>query len=109
MKTSHRLLVAALAAAIALPVAAFAAKGDKKKNAAATETFASVDKNGDGNITLEEFLVTQKDKLGEEAAKTRFATLDKNHDGKLAKDEFGGGDQATEKKRKRKKKDTNVN
>ncbi|MBL9199376.1 MAG: EF-hand domain-containing protein [Opitutaceae bacterium] len=105
MKSAHRLLVAALIAAIALPGAAFAAKADKKKNNAATETFASVDKNGDGNITQEEFLATQKDKLGEEAAKTRFATLDKNKDGKLTSDEFGGGTE--EKKKRRKKKDQN--
>lgn len=106
MHSKNRLLIAALVAAIALPVGAFAAKADKtkKKDAAATETFASVDKNGDGTITLEEFLATQKDKLGEEAAKARFATLDKNHDGKLAKDEFGSGTEEPVKK-KRKKKD----
>ncbi len=102
MNLTKRLLVATLAAAIALPVATFAAKGDKKKkDAAPAETFASVDKNGDGEITLEEFLASQKDKLGEEAAKARFATLDKNHDGKLTKDEFGAPD---EQKKKRKKK-----
>ena len=107
MHSPNRLLIAALVAAIALPGAAFAAKADKikkKEAAAAAESFASVDKNGDSNITLEEFLVTQKDKLGEEAAKARFATLDKNHDGKLAKDEFGSGTEEPVKK-KRKKKD----
>ena len=103
MNLTKRLLVATLAAAIALPTAAFAAKGDKKKNAVATETFASVDKNGDGNITTEEFLATQKDKLGEEAAKARFGTLDKNKDGKLTSDEFGGGTEEPRKKRKKKK------
>ncbi|MDP3068906.1 MAG: EF-hand domain-containing protein [Opitutaceae bacterium] len=106
MKPTHRILLAALVTAIALPASAFAAKADKKKTATPTETFASVDKNGDGVITVEEFLATQKDKLGEEAAKTRFATLDKNKDGKLAKDEFGGGDEPAEKK-KRKKKNAN--
>ncbi|MBL9189574.1 MAG: EF-hand domain-containing protein [Opitutaceae bacterium] len=107
MKSTPRILVAALIAAIALPASALAAKADKKKNAPATETFASVDKNSDGNITVEEFLATQKDKLGEEAAKTRFATLDKNKDGKLTKDEFGGGDEPAEKKKRKKKKDAN--
>jgi Ca2+-binding EF-hand superfamily protein len=104
MNLTPRLIVAALVAAIALPGAAFAAKADKKKDKAATETFASVDKNGDGGITTEEFLASQKDKLGEEAAKARFATLDKNKDGKLTSDEFGG---AEEKKKRRKKKDQN--
>ncbi len=104
MNLTKRLIVATLAAAIALPVAAFAAKADKKKNAAtATETFASVDKNADGNITQEEFLASQKDKLGEEAAKARFATLDKNKDGKLASDEFGTGTEEPAKKKRKKK------
>lgn len=105
MKLSYRLLLVTIATAVALPAAVFAAKADKKKNATPAATFATVDKDGNGEITLEEFLAAEKDKGTVEAAKARFAAMDKNNDGKITKDEFTGtGD---EPKKKRKKKNAN--
>ena len=103
MKSTSRILIALLAAAIALPVSALAAKADRKKNKAAADipAFATVDKNSDESISESEF-VTANEKLGADAAKTRFGMLDKNSDGKLSKEEYAAG--ATPEKRKRKKK-----
>ena len=102
-KLTHRTLVALLIASIALPVGAFAAKGERKKknaDAAAIPAFATVDKNSDDSISEAEF-VAANDKLGADAAKTRFGLLDKNSDGKLSKEEYAAG--ATPEKKKRKK------
>jgi hypothetical protein len=103
MKIAQRMLVAALIAAITLPVAALAAKGERKKNRtdSAMPAFAAVDKNTDESISEEEF-VAANSSLGVDGAKTRFGLLDKNHDGKLSKDEYAAG--ATERKKKKPKK-----
>ena len=106
MKLSHRLLLVTIATAVALPSAVFAAKADKKKNATPAATFATVDKDGDGNITEAEFLAAAQGKIADDVAKSRFAAMDKNHDGKITKDEFTGlGEEPA--KKKRKKKDAN--
>ena len=104
MKITHRILLAALAAAIALPVTASAAKGDrKKKNDAPETTFATIDKDGDGVVTETEYLALMSKPLGESAAKARFAQLDKDTNGKLSKEEYAAT--GTETKKRRKKKD----
>jgi len=91
MKLPHRILLAAVAAALVLPLAAHAAKGDKKKtdskNPAAN--FATLDKDGNGSVSQDEYVAAMKEKLGEDGAKTHFAELDKNHDGQLSKEELG--------------------
>lgn len=102
MKLSHRLLLVTIVTAVALPSAVFAAKADKKKNATLAAAFASVDKDGNGEISETEFLAAEKDKGTVEAAKARFAAMDKNHDGKIAKDEFTGTGEEPKKKRKKK-------
>jgi Ca2+-binding EF-hand superfamily protein len=103
MKLTKRIVVTALIAAIAMPVAGLAAKPERKKNktAEAIPAFATVDKDSDESITETEF-VAANEKLGADAAKLRFGTLDKNHDGKLSKEEYAAG--ATPEKKKRKKK-----
>lgn len=102
MKLSKRLLLSALVATVALPIAAFAAKGNRKKNDAAI-TFEVADKDGDGSVTQTEFVAAFKEKLGEDGAKSKFASLDKDKDGKLTKEEYGTtGQDETPKKRKKK-------
>lgn len=107
MKTASRVLIASLAAAVALPLAVHAAKGDRKgkKDQTPAVAFATVDKDNDGSVTETEFVAAMKDTLGESAAKTRFATLDKDSNGKLTKEEYAAG--SAEPKKKRKKKDAN--
>ncbi len=92
-----------LAAAIAFPVSAFAAKDEGKKKKAQTpeESFATFDSNKDGVVTQAEYFAVMKSLLGEATAKARFAEMDKNSDGKLTKEEFA--DVSVEPKKKRKK------
>lgn len=102
MKLTHRLVVRTLAVALALPIAAFAAKGDRKKqNTETAPAFATVDKDSNGSISEGEF-VAANEKLGDVAAKARFGILDKNHDGKLSKEEYAAGSEPEKKKRKKK-------
>lgn len=66
------------------------AKGGKKGKrseaaAAAAETYKSLDKNGDGKLTLDEFKAGKTD--AQEAEKA-FKALDKNADGTLSPDEL---------------------
>lgn len=102
MKTTCRVIVTTLIAALALPIAAQAAKGERKKKET-PPSFATVDKDGDQSVSESEYVVANE-KLGADAAKTQFGKLDKNHDGKLSKDEFGSAGKG-EKKKRRKKKD----
>ena len=100
MKTSTRLVVAAVAAALALTSAAFAAKGDRKeKPAGEARGLAKIDTDKNGSVSESEFVAAMKAKGGEEAAKTRFASLDKNSDGKLDKKELAGAKNDTEGKK----------
>jgi hypothetical protein len=104
MKLTHRIIVGSLLAALALPAATFAAKGERKKQKPGAEeipAFASVDKDSNEAISETEF-VTANEKLGSVAAKARFELLDKDHNGKLSKEEYAAG--ATPEKKKRKKK-----
>ena len=101
MKFTHRIVFTTLVAALALPVTAVAAKGDRKKDKTPAPTFASVDKDGNESISEAEFVAANQ-KLGADAAKMRFGLLDKDGDGKLSKEEFSA-DTGGEKKRKRKK------
>lgn len=95
-------LFAALAAAFTLPFTAEAAKGERKnKKQGSSPAFSSVDKDGNGSVTEEEYIAAMKDSIGEETAKTQFGSLDKNKDGKLSKEEFESG--AAGKKEKKKK------
>lgn len=101
MKLPNRIVLVALATAIALPVASFAAKGDRKKKEPAGVSFATADKNSDGSVSEAEYVVAVKDKLDETSAKSRFATLDKNGDGKLSSEEYNAGNEAPKKKKKK--------
>jgi Ca2+-binding EF-hand superfamily protein len=103
MKLPSRILLTPLVVALALPLAAFAAKGDRKKNETPAVSFTTIDKDSDGVVTEAEYIAAAKDKLSEEAAKAHFASLDKNSDGKLSKEEFAVDDTFTAKKRGKKK------
>lgn len=87
MKLNQRILVIALATAIAAPGAVFAAKSEKK-NEKAAPTFAQCDKNSDGFVSKEEFVAAGGNA---KAREKQFAAKDKDGDGKLSKQEFGGG------------------
>lgn len=85
-----RILIAATAALLSLPLVLNAADENKKKGGA----FAAADTNGDGKISEAEFVASVKGKMDDEAAKKRFAALDKDKDGSLSREEFaaaGGG------------------
>jgi hypothetical protein len=104
MKLTHRILIATLATAIAVPAISLAAKADrKKKNDTAAPSFATLDKDGDGVVTEAEFLAAKKESLGDEAAKAQFGKLDKDTNGKLSQEEFAAGEEAPKKKRKKDK------
>ncbi|XP_062572793.1 uncharacterized protein LOC134234763 isoform X2 [Saccostrea cucullata] len=51
------------------------------------EMFSDIDKNGDGQITKEEFLSEMMKKERRTAVEEAFQKIDKNGDGKLARDE----------------------
>jgi hypothetical protein len=102
MRNPCRLFAQSLALAIVLPAVVFAAKADKKKADTPAETFAAMDKDGNGVLTQAEYTAAVKERLGDEGAAKRFAEMDKNADGKLSKEEFGVT--AEQPKRKRKKK-----
>ncbi|XP_061179918.1 uncharacterized protein LOC133188482 isoform X1 [Saccostrea echinata] len=51
------------------------------------EMFSDIDKNGDGQITKEEFLCEMMKKERRTAVEEAFQKIDKNGDGKLARDE----------------------
>src|SRR5205823_11065981 len=105
MKLYSRLILSAVPLAIALPGAAFAAKGDRKKKKtedANAVTFETADKDKDGFVTETEYVAAMSAKLDESAAKARFATLDKNADNKLSAEEYNAGNTAEPKKKKKK-------
>ena len=95
MKT--RLLIAATAALLSLPLALHAADETKKKG-----TFTTADADGDGKISPSEFVAAMKGKMDPAAAKAKFAELDMNRDGALSREEFnasGGGKKGAKKKK----------
>jgi Ca2+-binding EF-hand superfamily protein len=100
MKLSKIVFCAAIAAAFTLPFTAEAAKGDRKNKKNAAPAFSTLDKNGDGSISKEEYIAAMKDSLGEETAKTQFASLDKNKDDKLSAEEYSAGNGKKERKKK---------
>jgi Ca2+-binding EF-hand superfamily protein len=101
-----RLLAALLVSALALPAAALAAKGDKKKDRdeRPAAAFGKMDTDKNGSISESEFVTATKDRSTEATAKSRFASLDKNSDGKLDKKELAGAKSEGEKKRGERKK-----
>jgi Ca2+-binding EF-hand superfamily protein len=101
MKSARLIPVALLAAVIALPFTAFAAKADRKKADDSHPAFAAVDKDNNGSVSQAEFVAALKEKLGEDGAKAKFTELDKDKDGKLSAEEYAAA--APEKKKKRKK------
>ena len=102
MKLIHRLIITTIAASLALPVAAIAAKADREKTGESLPAFETVDKDNKGSVSKDQFVAALKEKLGsEDAAKTKFAALDKDSDGKLTKVEYAAGNEP--KKRKKKK------
>ena len=90
-----RILLAATAVLLSLPLASHAADETKKKG-----PFMAADKDGDGKVTLTEYVTAMKGKLDETAAKAKFAELDKDKNGSLSREEFNAG--AGEKKGKKK-------
>ena len=99
MKLTRRLLLVTIAATIALPISAFAAKGNKKTPEAPPD-FATVDKDGNGSVSEAEYVAAMKSKLTEDAAKAQFATLDKDKDGELSKEELAAPVETKKKKKK---------
>jgi len=101
MKPTHRLFITTIAAAVALPIAAFAAKANRKNAAEPLPAYETIDKDSKGSVSKEQFVAALKEKLGgEDAAKAKFDALDKNSDGKLTKEEYAAA--AEQKKRKKK-------
>jgi Ca2+-binding EF-hand superfamily protein len=62
--------------------------GDSKR--APDAFFKSVDKNGDGFVSRDEYMADPRAKQSPKTAETNFPRLDKDKDGKLSKDEFNG-------------------
>ena len=96
-----RILIAATAVLLSLPLALHAADEGKKKG-----PFMAADTDNDGKVSLAEYVASMKGKLDEAAAKAKFAELDKDKNGSLSREEFNAG--AGEKKGgEKKKKDAN--
>jgi hypothetical protein len=95
-----RILLAAVAVALSLPLASHAADESKKKG-----PFMAADTDGDGKISQAEYVAAVKGKMDDKAAKAKFADLDKNNDKSLSREEFNAG--AGEKKGGKKKQDAN--
>jgi Ca2+-binding EF-hand superfamily protein len=92
-----RILIAATAVLLSLPLAVRAADETKKKG-----PFTAADTDGDGKVSKTEYVAAMKGKLDAAAADAKFAELDKNKDGSLSREEFNAG--AGEKKGGGKKK-----
>jgi len=82
-----RILIAATAALLSLPLVLNAADGNKKKGGG----FTAADTDGDGKVSETEYVAAVKSRMAEDAAKKRFAALDKDKDGSLSREEFGSG------------------
>jgi Ca2+-binding EF-hand superfamily protein len=86
-----RILIAATAALLSLPLALNAADEGKKKGGG----FGAVDTDGDGKISKAEFTAMSKTRgMDEKASNARFDELDKDKNGSLSREEFaaaGGG------------------
>lgn len=80
------ILTAATAVFLILPLASHAADETKKKNA-----FTTADTDGDGKVSLSEYVAAMKGKLDDTAARARFAELDKDKNGSLSRAEFSTG------------------
>lgn len=96
----NRILIAATAALLSLPLALNAADEAPKKG-----PFMAADTDNDGKVTVTEYVAAMKGKLDETAAKAKFADLDKDKNGSLSREEFNAG--GGEKKGGKKKKDGN--
>jgi Ca2+-binding EF-hand superfamily protein len=93
-----RILIAATIALLAIPLAAHAADGEKKKS-----PFVTADTDSDGKVSQAEYVTAMKGKLDDAAARTRFAELDKDRNGSLSREEFST---STGEKKARKKKES---
>jgi Ca2+-binding EF-hand superfamily protein len=102
MKLTHRIIVTTFVTALALPIAAFAAKGDRKKPEAPVLSFENFDKDSNESVSEAEY-VSVSEKQAADAARSRFAQLDKNGDGKVSKEEFNAATSATPEKKKKRK------
>lgn len=92
----NRILVAATAALLALPLLLNAAdSAKKKKNTLAPDT------DGDGMISQAEYLAAMKGKMDPAAAKAKFAELDQNKDGLLSREEYTAGNGRKSAKKKK--------
>ena len=89
-----RIILTAGAVALSLPLAAHAADATKKKG-----PFMAADTDGDGKVSVTEYVAAMKGKLDENAAKAKFAELDKNKDKSLSREEFQAGVEKKEKKK----------
>lgn len=98
MKNSARIIIASLLVAT-VPVAVFAAKADEKKKNAAP-SFASVDKNSDGKISMGEYTSAMNKGGDDTSAKAAFAALDTDKDGSLSAQEFAAANAGKKKKKK---------
>ena len=96
----NRFLIAATAVLLSLPLASHAADETPKKG-----PFMAADTDGDGKVSLAEYVASVKGKMDEPAAKAKFAELDTDKDGSLSRQEFNAG--AGVKQGGRKKKDGN--
>ncbi|QDU64278.1 EF hand [Planctomycetes bacterium Pan216] len=90
-------------AAMMLASAGFAIAADKEKKKIDPEArFQKMDKNGDGKVSLDEFVGKRTGEKKEKAEKA-FAKRDKDGDGNLTKDEFMPAKKAKKNKKKKNK------
>ena len=81
-----RILIAATAALLSLPLALNAADEAKKKG-----PFMVADTDGNGTVSKTEYVASMKGKLDAAKAEAKFAELDKDKDGSLSRQEFNAG------------------
>ena len=86
-----RLTSCLVAAAVVLSsVGSLASAKPNKPAKSPEERFSKFDKDGDGKLSLEEFIGKKEGEAKDKATK-RFAKLDKNSDKSLSLDEFKAG------------------
>ncbi len=97
----NKLIITGLTVAFLVPIATAKPAGKDKEKRPAKREFSKADADGDGKVSLAEFIDGAKD---EDKATGRFKKKDKDSDGFLSEEEYAKGKKGKKDKRDKKKK-----